>query len=74
MQRDAAVTAPELCWFQEVNQGAVALVGGKCASLGELINAGVNQAFGLSNGLVSFRRFVREVENNNLVVNFQVAW
>ncbi|MCW8131646.1 MAG: hypothetical protein KIS92_14970 [Planctomycetota bacterium] len=25
-------------------------------------------------GGASFRRFVREVENNNLVVNFQVAW
>ncbi|MFO1361943.1 MAG: PEP/pyruvate-binding domain-containing protein [Burkholderiales bacterium] len=60
MQRDAAVTAPELCWFQEVNQGAVALVGGKCASLGELINAGVRVPPGFALTTAGFRRFVRE--------------
>ena len=33
--------APELCWLEEVRKDDVALVGGKCSSLGELINAGV---------------------------------
>jgi len=32
---------PLLCWFESCNRDSVALVGGKCASLGELINAGV---------------------------------
>ena len=30
---------PLVCWFQDCNKGSVALVGGKCSSLGELINA-----------------------------------
>jgi pyruvate,water dikinase len=60
MQRDAAVTAPELCWFQDVNRGAVALVGGKNASLGELINAGVRVPPGFAITTAGFRRFIRE--------------
>ena len=32
---------PMVCWFQECNKDSVDLVGGKCSSLGELINAGV---------------------------------
>jgi pyruvate,water dikinase len=32
---------PPVCWLQECRSDSVPLVGGKCASLGELINAGV---------------------------------
>jgi phosphoenolpyruvate synthase/pyruvate phosphate dikinase len=34
-------TTPMVCWFEECNKDSVDLVGGKCSSLGELINAGV---------------------------------
>jgi pyruvate,water dikinase len=33
-------TTPMVCWFEECNKDSVDLVGGKCSSLGELINAG----------------------------------
>ena len=32
---------PVLCWFEDCRRDSVPLVGGKCASLGELISAGV---------------------------------
>jgi len=56
----SAGTAVELCWFQEVDKEAVALVGGKNASLGELINAGVRVPPGFALTTAGFRRFVRE--------------
>ena len=31
---------PLVCWFEDCRRDAGPLVGGKCASLGELINAG----------------------------------
>jgi len=42
--RDAspAADAPHVSWFEECDASSIALVGGKCASLGELIHAGVN--------------------------------
>ena len=39
---------PLVCWFEDCRRDAVPLVGGKCASLGELINAGVRVPPGLS--------------------------
>ncbi len=52
--------APELCWFEEVRKDDVALVGGKCSSLGELINAGVRVPPGFALTTHSFTRFMRE--------------
>ena len=31
---------PVVCWLEECRKDSVALVGGKCSSLGELIHAG----------------------------------
>jgi len=55
---DAA--APELCWFEDVRKDAVALVGGKVSSLGELIHAGVRVPPGFALTTAGFKRFVHE--------------
>jgi len=52
--------APELCWFEEVCKEDVALVGGKCSSLGELINAGVRVPPGFALTTHGYARFMRE--------------
>ena len=44
----SAGTPPCVSWFEECDAGSLALVGGKCASLGELIHAGVNVPPGFS--------------------------
>lgn len=36
-----STTQPMVCWFEECTREMVPLVGGKCSSLGELINAGI---------------------------------
>ncbi|MEW6267241.1 MAG: PEP/pyruvate-binding domain-containing protein [Thermodesulfobacteriota bacterium] len=53
-------TQPLVCWFREVNKDAVALVGGKCASLGELINAGVRVPPGFAVTTAAYERFIAE--------------
>lgn len=53
-------SAPELCWFEEVCKEDVALVGGKCSSLGELINAGVRVPPGFALTTHGYARFMRE--------------
>lgn len=53
-------SAPELCWFEEVCKEDVALVGGKCSSLGELINAGVRVPPGFALTTHGYTRFMRE--------------
>lgn len=50
--------APVLCWFEECRKDAVALVGGKCSSLGELINAGVRVPPGFALTTEGTRRFM----------------
>jgi len=50
---------PELCWFQDVDKSALALVGGKVSSLGELIHAGVRVPPGFALTTVVFHRFLR---------------
>ncbi len=52
--------APELCWFEEVCKEDVALVGGKCSSLGELINAGVRVPPGFALTTHGYARFMRD--------------
>lgn len=52
--------APELCWFEEVRRDDVALVGGKCSSLGELINAGVRVPPGFALTTHGYARFMRD--------------
>lgn len=51
---------PAVCWFEEVNKDSVALVGGKCSSLGELINAGVRVPPGFALTTNGFRQFMAE--------------
>ncbi len=60
MHRHMSGTAPDLCWFQEATKASLPLVGGKNASLGELINAGVRVPPGFALTTRGFRRFLRE--------------
>jgi len=55
-----AAALPLVCWFQDCNKGSVPLVGGKCASLGELINAGVRVPPGFALTTEGYRRFMSE--------------
>jgi pyruvate,water dikinase len=55
-----AGAAPQLCWFEEVRKEDVALVGGKCSSLGELISAGVRVPPGFALTTHGYARFMRE--------------
>ncbi|MDR2240544.1 MAG: phenylphosphate synthase subunit beta [Zoogloeaceae bacterium] len=52
--------APQVCWFEEVRKEDVALVGGKCSSLGELIRAGVRVPPGFALTTHGFARFMRD--------------
>jgi pyruvate,water dikinase len=52
--------APQLCWFEEVRKDDVALVGGKCSSLGELIHAGVRVPPGFALTTHGYARVMRE--------------
>ena len=60
MTLDMNAKPPELCWFQDVDKSALALVGGKVSSLGELIHAGVRVPPGFALTTAGFRRFLRE--------------
>ncbi len=53
---------PLLCWFEECSAASVPLVGGKCASLGELIHAGVRVPPGFALTTEGFRLFMAEAE------------
>ena len=59
---EAGLTAgsPLVCWFEECGKDSVPLVGGKCASLGELINAGVQVPPGFALTTEGYRRFMAE--------------
>ena len=58
----ACVTArpPLVCWLEDCRRDAVALVGGKCASLGELINTGVRVPPGFALTTEGYRRFMAD--------------
>jgi len=49
---------PCVCWLEECRKESVPLVGGKCASLGELINAGVRVPPGFALTTEGYRRFL----------------
>jgi len=55
-----AVAAPLVCWLEECRKDSVPLVGGKCSSLGELINAGVRVPPGFALTTEGYRRFMAE--------------
>jgi len=58
--RRAAAAQPLVCWLEDCRKDSVPLVGGKCASLGELINAGVRVPPGFALTTAGFRRFMEE--------------
>lgn len=58
----AAARPPLVCWFEDCRRDAVALVGGKCASLGELIYAGVRVPPGFALTTEGYRRFMADGE------------
>jgi pyruvate,water dikinase len=49
-----------VCWFEDCRRDSVALVGGKCASLGELIGAGVRVPPGFALTTEGYRRFMAD--------------
>ncbi len=51
---------PLVRWFQECSKDSIALVGGKNASLGELINAGIRVPPGFAVTTAAYRRFLDE--------------
>ena len=51
---------PVICWFEDCRKESVPLVGGKCASLGELINAGVRVPPGFALTTEGYRRFMAQ--------------
>lgn len=52
--------SPLLCWLEECRKDSVALVGGKCSSLGELINIGVRVPPGFALTTEGYRTFMAE--------------
>ena len=56
----AGAARPLVAWFEDCRKDAVPLVGGKCASLGELINAGVRVPPGFALTTEGFRAFVAD--------------
>ena len=53
-----AAGLPLVCWFEECLKESVPLVGGKCSSLGELINAGIRVPPGFALTTEGYRRFM----------------
>jgi len=51
---------PPVCWFRECDKDSVPAVGGKCASLGELIKAGVRVPPGFAVTTAGYARFLEE--------------
>lgn len=51
---------PMVCWLKECNRDSLALVGGKNASLGELINAGIRVPPGFAVTTHAYRRFLED--------------
>jgi len=47
-------------WFEELNKEDVPLVGGKCANLGEMINAGIPVPPGFAISATAYKRFIEE--------------
>jgi pyruvate, water dikinase len=60
MPDSAADGVPLVCWFEECRKDSVPLVGGKCSSLGELINAGVRVPPGFALTTEGYRKFMQD--------------
>ncbi len=56
----SATRVPLVSWFEECRNDSVRLVGGKCASLGELIHAGVRVPPGFALTTEGYRRFMAD--------------
>lgn len=68
---------PLVCWFEECQKDSVALVGGKCSSLGELINAGVRVPPGFALTTEGYRHFMAgaglELEVQSLLLGLDTS-
>ncbi len=64
---DRVNAAPLVCWFEECRKESTPLVGGKCSSLGELINAGVRVPPGFALTTEGYRRFMTQGANDRVV-------
>ena len=60
---------PVVCWFEDCRKESVPLVGGKCSSLGELINAGVRVPPGFALTTEGYRRFMAEAATDREVAS-----
>ncbi len=64
MKTNASVPAnpdlPLVCWLEDCRKDSIPLVGGKCSSLGELINAGVRVPPGFALTTEGYRRYMAE--------------
>ena len=60
LARSPIAGLPLVCWFEDCLKDSVPLVGGKCSSLGELINAGVRVPPGFALTTEGYRRFMAE--------------
>ena len=56
---EAATKIPLLSWFEECTKDSISLVGGKCASLGELISSGARVPPGFTLTTAGFAEFMR---------------
>ena len=56
----AEAELPVVCWLEDCRKDSVSLVGGKCSSLGELINAGVRVPPGFALTTEGYRRFIAD--------------
>ncbi|TWJ17801.1 PEP/pyruvate-binding domain-containing protein [Geobacter argillaceus] len=56
--QSATTGTPLVCWFEECRKDSVPLVGGKCSSLGELINAGIRVPPGFALTTEGYRSFM----------------
>ncbi len=59
-ESETRMAPPAVCWLEECRKDSVPLVGGKCSSLGELINAGVRVPPGFALTTEGYRRFMAE--------------
>ncbi|MDW8021148.1 MAG: phosphoenolpyruvate synthase [Nitrososphaerota archaeon] len=49
-------------WFEELDRDKIPLVGGKCANLGEMINAGIPVPPGFAVSAHAYKRFIEETK------------
>ncbi len=57
-ENSASNELPLVCWLEDCRKDSIPLVGGKCSSLGELINAGIRVPPGFAVTTEGYRRFM----------------